>query len=506
MDLEAAKVVPGVRVENPFGLDGADHAVAAGMALLQGTARVPEFKFARPAGALGNHMPDLPEYQLWGRDFIGAGLKSGVLVRDDVGLGKTVQTCRALKGSDPVKVVLCPAFLRTQWAAEIERWTGEQAFIWKPASMRRKKDQLFNSVKYRWVVGYYAEAQHIIDVLGYTEYVLILDEIHNLRGLKTERAQLLQGACNFAAGRVGLTASLLINDGPKMFSILNLIQPGAFGTYYDFTSRYCGGKRGAFGWETDKELHCAEELRARLTYFSFRRVREDVAEQLPFSTRFQTLRVDVPVGLRGPMLLSVSKNPGMMQTYLAQLAAAKADAVLEAVANDITAGVPSITFTYLRDQARDLAARTPGALCLHGEVPAEHRLARMREWLGKCATTGIVPALFTTLDAMGEGANLQWAKAVNFAALDYTPDRLRQAIGRVARMGQVGEVNVRIFIANRTADEHYVDLLIRKLKENFRLDGRQEQGKLSLESALSPKATAAAMGALFEKYRKAEFQ
>lgn len=504
MDLEAAKVVPGVRMEGPFGLDGADHAVAAGMALVKGVT-MPEFRFVPRPVKVGDDVGlDLPEYQRWGRDFIRESQLSGVLVRDDVGLGKTVQTCRALRGNDPVKIVLCPAFLRTQWAAEITRWTGEQAYIWKPASMRRKKDQPFDFIRHRWVVAYYSEVQSIIDVLGYTNYTLVIDEIHNLRGLKTERAQTLQGAANFATGRVGLTASLLINDGPKMFSILNLIQPGSFGTYFDFTARYCGGRRGQCGWEVSKELHEAEELRKRLTYFSFRRVREDVAEQLPFSTRFQTLRVDVAPDLRGPMLMSVSKNPAGMASYLSRLALAKVDAVAEAVNNDVMAGVPSITFTYLREQAEQLASRLPGSLCLHGEVPASMRLAKMNEWLAKCRVTGAIPTLFTTLDAMGEGANLQWAKQVNFAALDYTPDRLRQAVGRVARMGQTGEVGVRIFVANRTADEHYVELLVKKLKENFRLDGRQEQGKLDLESALTPKATAAAMAALFERFRKAE--
>lgn len=500
---DLAERVPGAHVDEAGGVEGSAHALEA-VLRLAGQDSVTLDTVPRA----NTWPPFVPGFQRWGADFMRAGAHTGVLNNDDVGLGKTVQTIAACSKLDPrwCKVVLCPAFLRSQWKSEVTRWVPKFQelvpnvhVVW-PRSDRRSKAKPPPLVD--WVLAFYLDVDRALEVVGDRPYVLVMDEIHNVRGYKTRRMDAVRTASTFAAARYGLTASLLYNDAARLHPILDLVSPGAWGNYYAFAKRYASATDGQYGLEVGA-LSNADELTERLKACSFRRVRQEVREQLPFDTVYQTVWLDPPPNANAGMLMAMKSLSGLA-SHLRMVSKAKLPAVLEQVQNDREAGLPSVTFTWLRDQATELAAQTPGSMLVLGGQGPGQRLERIQDYVKKCEALKQTPALFGTFDALGEGANLQWAKVVNLAALDYTPDKVKQAVGRAARMGQTGTVTVRVFGCKRTVDEHYVSVLQRKLQEQFKLDGRPEQDKVDLHDALQPRAIKDALASMYERYLRME--
>lgn len=502
-----ANLIPGTQVDEDTGeVAGAPHALGALIKAADEALNVER----SPLRGGSTWTSKLPEFQFWGHRFIASNLETGVLVNDDMGLGKTVQTIAAMSLADSkaVKVVLCPAFLRPQWRGEIEKWApvfnsgGSTAIVWPKASVKSKVKM--TPGMYDWVIAYYLDYERAIDLVGDRPYYLVVDEIHNIRGYGTKRLESVGALTTFSAGRVGLTGSKLYNDGRGMYPMLNLVQPGAWGWFGSFASRYCSGFQDEWGgWKTGK-LSNVDELRYRMEMMSYRRTRAEVAQQLPFDTKYQTLWLDAPPGAAAGLKAAWQGGLAGMSEHLRRVNSVKTPAVIEQVNSDNSAGIPSLTVTWLREHAQELAASITGSMLVMGGADSTKRLDRITEYVKKCQALKQTPCLVATMDSIGEGANLQWAKAVNVAALDYTPDKLRQVIARAARMGQTGEVLVRIFGVRGTIDEHYMRVLKEKLTEQFRLEGKREADKGALFDALGTKAVKDALKEMYERMVKEE--
>lgn len=495
-ECERVAAVPGVKVDHRTGeVSGQDHAllIVAREFGCEGTLPpTPTFGTREPVSKL------LAPFQRDGAAFLAAYAEEGALCHDDMGLGKTVQAIRAATMARWVshgKLVLCPAFLRAQWTAEIQKWTkaftGFSEAVYEKRTTGVKLHGGEGPSRARWVVAYYHDAEEAMELAvegSANGYLLIFDEAHNLRGYATQRTESTHAAATFAAGRIALTGDLLVNNAAKLHPVLNLIQPGAFGSYRAFTKRYASAYEGDYGLVTGKLVN-EEELRARMRFFSFRRTWDDIpAADRPFDTKMQTVWVDVAKGHQA--LRSLLVKGVRLMAYAEALGDAKLDAVVEHLKNDCGAGVPSLTFTLTKNHAATLVERLTSKesrpLLIHAEVAAaDKRLSIINQYVERERVGGRVPLVVSTLGSLREGANLQWAKVVNFAALPFAPDEVRQGLARAARMGQVGTVTVRFFVAKGTGDTYFVDLMRSKLKEQLALAGKQETAKVSLDAAFA---------------------
>jgi superfamily II DNA or RNA helicase len=494
--------IPGAFVDHETGeVTGQDHALWAVAKVHGAEGKVPA------APLLDTNEPVhklLAPFQRDGAKFLADHAEDGALCHDDMGLGKTVQAIRAAtmaKWHKHAKLVLCPAFLRPQWEGEIKRWglefTGfEVPVLVLEAGGTIRGQKGLRSVDARcppggWVVAYYHDAEAAMDLAVGSDqpYLLIFDEAHNLRGYRTQRTEETGGASTFAAGRIALTGDLLVNNAAKLHPVLNLIQPGAFGPYKKFSARYASGGENEEGYWTVGALRNEDELRERMRFFSFRRTWDDIpAKERPFDTRMQTVWVDVEKGHRA--LRSLLVKGVQLMAYAQALADAKMEVVLNALRNDTSAGIPSLTFTLTKKHASELVEglrdKHTNPLLIHSEVAdAKKRLPLIESYVKLERVNRRVPLVISTLGSLREGANLQWAKCVNFAALPYAPDEVRQGLARAARMGQEGTVIVRFFVAKGTGDQYFVELMKRKLKEQLALAGNKESAKVSLDAALS---------------------
>lgn len=468
----------------------------------------------------------MPAYQQQAAAFIAERMATGVMINDDVGLGKTFEAIaglyladwRAYKGmpSNIVKVVLCPASLKRQWASEVEKWydlhernNGEcqrlceqKIHIIYPKGDKRSKLPCPPDVE--WVIAYYMDADTVInDILPGRSYYCIIDEAHNLQGFQTNRTEQVTMLRTFAIGAITLTASELFNRSKGLYQLLNLTSPGLWGSPEDWAIRYANGRRGDFGLEWG-ELGNVPELNNQRDYYRFRRVRQDVGDQLPFDTRYQTVWLEPPPGnLR---LLGDAARSGMVsKEYMAKLNDFKLPIVAESIKSDIIAGLPGITFTWTREQAELLGAMIPGSMVAHGQDGRKDRIDEVYKYYNRARQLGHVPQLIATIDSLGVGGNLQMFRCINLASLHYTAELIRQAIGRVARFGQEFDVLVRVFACRYSPDEHMITTDLFKLAEAQKLDGRAEQDKKKLADALSlvgdPKKK---LMEIFQKYQQQE--
>lgn len=481
--------IPGVDLDKAGTLaTGSQHGLLAAMAQVEGRPMdgLPSWTYGKDSVVASEFMP----HQLQGMPFMANRLEQGVYNNDDVGLGKTIQAIGTVRSMDQhLKVVLCPAFLRSQWRKEIERWApGQDVVTLVPVSQRRKKNPAHRwrmPAKGGWVIAYYDNAEEIAKVCqaSKTPYILIIDELHRLRGRWAKRTEGLQGLATFAAGRIGLTASPLYNDVDKMWVPFNLIEPGGWGTYWQFAIRYAGATEGEWGYKVGNKPTHVDELAARLSHVSIRRTIDMVADSLPYSALYSVQWLDAEVGRVNA------------ENAYSEAAFAKEVAVADVVQND---GLPCLVFTYLRAQAHRLAAKL-GGLALTGDLPAEQRMQKLANYLPTTKT----PIVVGTMDAIGEGLNLQWAKAMYFAALDGQPEKVRQCIGRALRIGQVGKVPVKFFALRRSVDELYIEQLVKRLQESQDIQGK-EAGKTELMEALQPKMVEDQMKEMYERYLKQE--
>lgn len=462
----------------------------------------------------------LPEFQVEGWRTMALKYGAGIMNNDDMGLGKTVQTIASMQAVDPnvAKLVLCPAFLRPQWASEIQRWTqalGNREpsiqVIWPRADRRSKKPV---NLKAEWIVAFYLDAERALEFVDDRRYVLIVDELHNLRNVGKMRYEALEMASLSAYGRIGLTASELYNDPTGLWPMYNIVSPGQWGKRWQFMTRYLGAVFNEWGGLAMPEvegtagrftLQNVDELNARRALHSIRRIKQDVWSQLPFDAKIQVIWLEPTGNTRDELAAAMLGGIEDQHGHLERVSMGKVPDIVEQVRSDVQAGLPGLTFTYLKKQAEHIAKDVTGALLVTGDnTTSSKRIEKINDYVARCKVSGVAPQVVATMDSLSEGVNCQWAKVVNFGAVDPTPDKTMQCMARSVRMGQEGTIPVRIFARRYSLDERLVDLNRQKLAAQEKLAGRREQGKADLDAAFTPPGLKDALATMYERYLKLE--
>lgn len=210
----------------------------------------------------------LRDYQVIGVEF--AKANKGVLVGDDLGLGKTSIAIGLMASSNTLPaVVLCETHVQKQWYNEIKKFAPWLKVAIARSTMPEINDADVQIVPYSKVAGW----------AGYLERkTMILDEVQNLRGGKeSKRYEAIFEAAAAATYRIGLSATPVYNYGGEIFHIMNVLQPGCFGTEGEFYREWCqfvGTK-----WRIKEPDALGSYMRE--AGLMIRRVRSDVGRQLP---------------------------------------------------------------------------------------------------------------------------------------------------------------------------------------------------------------------------------
>src|SRR5262249_22712018 len=169
----------------------------------------------------------------------------GACLADDMGLGKTIQLLSLLlvlqhesKGKRQPSLLIAPASLLANWAAEIERFTPSlQAIVAHPSGISSEDLKAVASRQFAdidLVITSYGALLRLPAFAETSWNLLVLDEaqaIKNPSAKQTQTAKKLKARVRFA-----LTGTPIENRLGDLWSIFDFINPGLLGSAKDFTN------------------------------------------------------------------------------------------------------------------------------------------------------------------------------------------------------------------------------------------------------------------------------
>src|SRR6267142_3709161 len=176
------------------------------------------------------NFPELREYQSQGVSWLTDTIRreGGALLADDMGLGKTVQAIMAARHlllKQGRILVICPAFLRTNWIAELAKWGETNATSLGPKTNKKTKAAWDKSLKSRWVITSYDMANRVLPhaFKGAPPRMLIMDEAHYLKGRTNARADVLQNIAALTTYKLAITGTPQWSRPKDFYQLLRLL-------------------------------------------------------------------------------------------------------------------------------------------------------------------------------------------------------------------------------------------------------------------------------------------
>jgi len=159
-----------------------------------------------------------------------------MLLGDDVGLGKTVQSMGHLLDSKNLPgIVVMPSHLQFQWAGMIQKFTNLTTHTIKGRKAYGLPEAEVYLLKYSCLQGDW------INVFQDTPpKTLIMDEVQEIRRRESIKHQVCKKIADLSESVLGLTATPIYNYGMEIFNIYDVIKPDALGNEEAFRREWCG--------------------------------------------------------------------------------------------------------------------------------------------------------------------------------------------------------------------------------------------------------------------------
>lgn len=228
---------------------------------------------AEPLPAVRKPLREPREYQATAADLT---LNMGrLLLVDDVGLGKTFTGLLLLKAPDTLPaVVVCQTHLASQWLEQLALTWGDLRGYEVKKGQPYDLTTVCDGHEPDVIVVPYSKIAGWGDHLAGLVKTVIFDEIQELRHPGTLKYVGAERVSTDAAYRIGLTATPIYNYGAEVWSVLNIVAPGALGGSAEFNREWTTGYKG--------RVHSPEALGEHLRDESLMlvRTRKDVGREL----------------------------------------------------------------------------------------------------------------------------------------------------------------------------------------------------------------------------------
>jgi non-specific serine/threonine protein kinase len=427
-------------------------------------------------------------------------LRLGACLADDMGLGKTVQVLAFLhwlyaakkgrKARRPASLLVIPASLLANWAAEIKHFYPDLSFfiahpgMHPPAELAHGGKPLIEA--HELVITTYALAGRYRFLQNHAWHYLILDEAQAIKNPGTRQTRVLKTYT--AENRLILTGTPIENRLSDLWSLFDFINPGLLGTAAEF-------KRFAKTLDRDRSRYGT--LRQLIRPYILRRLKTDnaVIRDLPDKvemkvyTDLSSKQIVLYRQLVGSLEKALTDTDGMQRRGLILSSLMK----LKQLCNHPDqylggSGYPeaeSGKFGRLREICRTIHEKRERVLvftqfkeiidplcrfladifhhqglAIHGSVPVKKRKAV----IGEFQAESYVPFMVLSLKAGGVGLNLTRANHVIHFDRWWNPAVEAQATDRAFRIGQKKNVLVHKFIATGTIEEK-IDRMIEEKKQ-----------------------------------------
>lgn len=207
-------------------------------------------------------------------------LSKGVILADEVGLGKTIEAglilCQYWAAGKRKLIVICPAALRKQWSYELIDKFGMANEILDAknynAMVRLGKRPFLQ--KNVIICSYNFASRHKAEIGSAGFDLAVVDEAHRLRNVYKKNSKTAHDVQDALSGtkKLLLTATPFQNSLMELYGLTSIIDEDIFGDAATFRATY---------------MHDADlaDLRERLSLFYKRTLRQDVKEYINFTER-----------------------------------------------------------------------------------------------------------------------------------------------------------------------------------------------------------------------------
>ncbi|XP_071665447.1 chromodomain-helicase-DNA-binding protein 1-like isoform X2 [Patagioenas fasciata] len=447
-------------------------------------------------------------------------VQHGCILGDEMGLGKTCQTISLLlyltkKVTDKERfLILCPLSVLSNWKEELERFAPGLSFVTyignkeeRPKLQQNLKEQ---SHFHALLTTYEICLKDAAFLKSFNWAALVVDEAHRL---KNQSSLLYKTLSEFSVGfSLLLTGTPIQNSLQELYSLLSLIEPDIFPREQvkEFVDYY---------QTIEKESEPAKELHNLLQPFLLRRVKSEVAAELPKKVEvvlyhgmsalqrkyykailtkdldafesetgrkvtLQNVLIQLRKCVAHPYLFNgVEPEPFEIGEHIVE--ASGKLCLLDKLLSFLHAGGHRVLLfsqmTQLLDILQDyMDYRGYSYERLDGSVRGEERHLAIKNF-------GQQPIFIFLLStrAGGVGMNLTAADTVIFTDSDFNPQNDLQAIARAHRIGQHKPVKIIRLIGRDTVEE----IIYRRAASKLRLTNAiVEGGQFALGAPKPPAA------------------
>ena len=417
-------------------------------------------------------------------------LNSGGILADDMGLGKTVQAIALLlwaksKYKRKLNLVVAPTSVVPNWEREIAKFApGLKTLVWQGPNRSQRAPEIEKADVMITSYALLRRDEELLQALD-LRYV-ILDEAQHIKNPMSQTARSAKKLSS--ERRLALTGTPIENRLSELWSIFDFVSPGLLGTLKTFEERIARPiDRG--------DMDTAQRLRGTIKPFVMRRLKRDVAADLPdkieqemivpLAEEQSKLYKQVLGQVRKSVLSEVEKK-GVSKAQIQILAAltrlrqvacdprlmklpdtdfdaddsGKLGALREIVDEAIDGNHRVLVFSQFVEMLNHIRAAldTDGVQYEYLDGSTKNRIDRVDRFNEDTS----VPVFLISLKAGGTGLNLTGADTVVHFDPWWNPAVEDQATDRAHRIGQTKNVNVYKLIAAGTVEEKILELSAKK--------------------------------------------
>jgi superfamily II DNA or RNA helicase len=417
-------------------------------------------------------------------------LNSGGILADDMGLGKTVQAIALLlwakgKYKRKLNLVVAPTSVVPNWEREINKFApGLKTVVWQGPNRSQRAPELEKADVMITSYALLRRDEELLQALD-LRYV-ILDEAQHIKNPMSQTARSAKKLSS--ERRLALTGTPIENRLSELWSIFDFVSPGLLGQLRTFEERIARPiDRG--------DMETAQRLRATIKPFVMRRLKRDVAADLPDKIEQEMI---VPLAeeqsklykqilgqVRKSVLSEVEKK-GVSKAQIQILAAltrlrqvacdprlmklpdtdfsaddsGKLGALREIIDEAVDGNHRVLVFSQFVSMLDHIRAAldTDGVQYEYLDGSTKDRIERVDHFNEDTS----VPVFLISLKAGGTGLNLTGADTVVHFDPWWNPAVEDQATDRAHRIGQTKNVNVYKLIAAGTVEEKILELSAKK--------------------------------------------
>ncbi len=395
--------------------------------------------------------------------------RSGCILADDMGLGKSIQSIIAALESGANKIlIVCPSSAKINWEREINTFSNETTII----DGKKWKESRFTIINFDILKNFHTlidprrnkdeEIEINRELVNANYDLVIIDEAHYLKNNDSIRGKIMVELCSKIKNVWLLTGTPVANRPMDFFNLLKIIKSPIANNWKHFATRYCEGrkffrtlKNGQKRqiWLTDGASNL-EELASKTKNIILRRIKNEVLDMpdkviTPMYHKLTTkgwVRYEALWEEYLEKRVIEGKKNGNLQKDLVELvllrqfiAMEAIPATIEMVENAIEMGRKVIIFTSFTEELETISAH-------FGKIAVTHNgpmtTKQKQKSVDSFQNNPKIKVFIGNIMSAGVAITLTEATVVIFNSFSWVPGNNEQAEDRAYRIGQKNDVNV----------------------------------------------------------------